>query len=47
MSNVVNFDRQARNHQRELEQQRKVAEHAIDAAKAERKKLAQMQQQQR
>ena len=47
MSNVVNFDRQNRIHKQQLEQQRKVAEHAIDHAKAEWKKLATMEQQTR
>ena len=44
MSNVVNFDRQARLHKLQVEQQRKIAAHAIDRAKSEWKKLAQMQQ---
>jgi hypothetical protein len=47
MSNVVNFDRQERLHKQQVEQQRKIAEHAIDRAKDEWKRLAQMQQQQR
>jgi hypothetical protein len=47
MSNVVNFDRTQRLQQRQVEQQRKIAEHAIDTAKAEWKKLAQMEQRQR
>jgi hypothetical protein len=45
MSNVVNFDRSQRLHKHQVEQQRKVAEMAIDRAKAEWKKLAQMEQQ--
>ena len=44
MSNVVNFDRQVRLHKQQVEQQRKIAEHAIDRAKEEWKKLALMQQ---
>jgi hypothetical protein len=47
MSNVVNFDRQERFHTQQVEQQRKIAEHAIDRAKDEWKRLAQMEQQQR
>jgi hypothetical protein len=47
MSNVVNFDRQAREQSRQIAEQRRVAEHAIDRAKDEWKKLAQMQQRQR
>jgi hypothetical protein len=47
MSNVVNFDRQERLHTQQVEQQRKIAEHAIDRAKDEWKRLAQMEQQQR
>ena len=47
MSNVVNFDRQNRLQQQALEQQRKIAEHAIDRAKEEWKRLAQMEHQQR
>jgi hypothetical protein len=45
MSNVVNFDRSQRLHKHQVEQQRKIAEQAIDRAKAEWKKLAQMEQQ--
>jgi hypothetical protein len=45
MSNVVNFDRTQRHHRQQVEQQRKIAEMAIDRAKAEWKKLAQMEQQ--
>jgi hypothetical protein len=47
MSNVVNFDRSQRLHKHQVEQQRKIAEQAIDRAKDEWKKLAQMQQQHR
>jgi thymidylate synthase ThyX len=47
MSNVVNFDRQQRLDKQALQQQRKIAEHAIDRAKEEWKRLAQMEQQQR
>ena len=45
MSNVVNFDRQAREQSRQIAEQRKIAEHAIDRAKEEWKRLAQMEQQ--
>ena len=44
MSNVVNFDRQERLHTQQVEQQRRVAEHAVDTAKAELRRLAAMQQ---
>jgi hypothetical protein len=47
MSNVVNFDRQAREQSRQIEEQSKIAEHAIDRAKEEWKRLAMMKQQQR
>jgi hypothetical protein len=47
MSNVVSFDRQAREQSRQIEEQRKIAEHAIDRAKEEWKRLAMMKQQQR
>jgi hypothetical protein len=47
MSNVVNFDRRAREQSRQIAEQRRVAEHAINRAKAEWKRLAQMEQRQR
>ncbi len=47
MSNVVNFDRQYRLHKQQVDQQRKIAAHAIDRAKEEWKRLAQMEQRQR
>ena len=45
MSNVVNFDRTQRLQQQQVAEQRKIAEFAIDRAKDEWKKLAQMEQQ--
>jgi hypothetical protein len=45
MSTVVNFDRQAREQSREIAEQRQVAEHAVDNAKAELRRLASMEQQ--
>ena len=47
MSNVVNFDRQAGEQSKQIAEQRKIAEHAIDKAKQEWKRLAMMKQQQR
>jgi hypothetical protein len=45
MSNVVNFDRQAREQSRQIAEQRRIAEHAIDRAKEEWKRLVRMEQQ--
>jgi hypothetical protein len=47
MSNVVNFDRQNRLQQQQVDQQRKVAEFALDNAKAQLRKLATMEQNRR
>jgi len=47
MSNVVNFDRNQRLHQQQIDQQRKVAEMAVDNAKAQLRTLASMEQSRR
>jgi len=47
MSNVVNFDRTKRLEQQQVDQQRQVAEHAVDTAKAELRTLATMEQNRR
>jgi hypothetical protein len=47
MSNVVNFDRNQRLQQQAVDQQRRIAEHAVDTAKAELRTLATMEQSRR
>jgi hypothetical protein len=47
MSNVVSFDRQAREQSRQIAQQRRIAEHAVDNAKAQVHRLASMEQHRR
>jgi hypothetical protein len=47
MSNVVNFDRQNRLHKQQVEQQRKLAEMAVDNAKTQLRRLASMEQNRR
>jgi hypothetical protein len=44
MSNVVNFDRRAREQSRQIAEQRRIAEHAVDNAKAQLRMLASMEQ---
>jgi hypothetical protein len=44
MSNVVNFDRDAREESRQIAEQRRIAEHAVDNAKAQLRRLASMEQ---
>ena len=47
MSNVVNFDRQAREQSRQIAEQLRIAEHAVEHAKAELRRLASMEHQRR
>jgi hypothetical protein len=47
MSNVVNFDRQAREQSRQIAEQRRIAEQAVDNAKAQLRTLASMEQNRR